>query len=392
MTTSVDKAKITLPGNNDRTIFYFDFMVPEGASVSVWISLNGADEIDDTSNAVIALNEDQKDFPGGTVEYPVSGDTLTADDNIIIKRDSLFTQLVSYEENTPLDMESIETQFDIASLERQGIKSRVRDLVPVTPIAVPQVSDSLLYGVIKLGRPFFEYVDGFNLDICGGAFTISSSENPALGFVVNNRDTLRYFTNTLIKNTTYYLYLDYNEVVKSGGTMLTLSMLSHSTTVPTVPTDGRDGYYCGDKKCIFMLRTVDYVYLGLSAILPFTNDSSELIMYKDHKKVASVTLTNAWQKVYLGKHIPSIVEKALITVRTSVDPEDVAELWMRSSPNGAGHLAADLWRNVALQMTTYIGYDSAEDCAYLEFKTDIASTTADKIWIYVNGYYLPRGV
>lgn len=386
MTTAVDKAKITLPGNNSRTTFHFDFMVPEGASVSVWVSLDGEDETDETANAVIALNKDQKDFSGGTVEYPVSGDTLTADDTIAIKRDSLFTQLVDYEEGGELDMESIEVQLDLASLERQGIKSRIGEVAPPPPlITPPTVSDFLYLDIIRVSRPIYERVGDYSIKLINGAFAVKGT----VSLVLTVETSFTYYCGTSLNaETLYYLYIDDGKVVNSGGTQLGSTLLTHSITAPEYSLS-KEGFYNGNNKCIFAFSTD-----SSGKIVPFFHDGGRLVTINvGDVDIGGMRIPPDWEQISLREFVPKIADFALVTLYADKRFDNTANLLYARDPGGSddGILATTYSIERYSQVKTGIVYSASIGAMCFSVKRS-ATAGESRVRAYVNGWYLPRGL
>ena len=125
MTMSSAVSKVTLNGDGVQTSWPFSFKVWKVGDLEVILTSPGGTE-SVTTDWTVALAG-----TGGTVTYPIQGDTLPTGWKITIRRSMDFLQEVDLVSGTRWDPEVVETALDIAAAERQQLLEEISRTVRV---------------------------------------------------------------------------------------------------------------------------------------------------------------------------------------------------------------------------------------------------------------------
>lgn len=119
MTMSSAVSKVTLNGDGVQTSWPFSFKVWKASDLEVILTSPGGTESVTTDWSVALAGV------GGTVTYPVLGDTLPTGWKITIRRSMDFLQEVDLVSGTRWDPEVVETALDQAAAERQQLREEI---------------------------------------------------------------------------------------------------------------------------------------------------------------------------------------------------------------------------------------------------------------------------
>ena len=140
-----------LPGNGVIKTFDFTIKVIDDVSeLKFYLSINGAAVAEITSNYTIDLNDDQDANPGGTLNYPTTGDAITANDYIVGNRDGMPYTQVTFDRSFGelLNQEAIEKRFDKDCAERQQLWATISRAVIADPGSTTSISDETIEAYI----------------------------------------------------------------------------------------------------------------------------------------------------------------------------------------------------------------------------------------------------
>jgi hypothetical protein len=266
----------------------------------------------------------------------------------------------------------------------------------LTEILTPSVADYLMLVDADAG-PLSKMLKGINLislinqqrsifTYNGGATAYTVK---AKGAVYACKEKYCYWTSELTTNaigspvasTWYYLYLDYSAI--TSGTAITATELIWSSTAPSW-SDSLRGWYNGDDRCIFAVRTngtpnniLEFFHEGDYVLkADITTDYSAADPGTDFS--AEVTLV-----------IPSFARRAVCTfVGTYVDGVSTF-FWRTEGQTGTtGHSVG------AVYVDSQKSYNSTDVICSSNMKIDVKSNgdNADTISVNSEGWYFPIGM
>jgi len=181
-----------------------------------------------------------------------------------------------------------------------------------------------------------------------------------------------------VKDTWYYLYLDYSEI--TSWTEITASELVWSSTAPTW-NDTYKALMNGDDLCIFAVMA----NATPNNILEFFHDGGDLVSFANGV-VLSGSGTNTWTDVSVP--IPAFSNRGLVTFQGTYLNDDSTLYWRTNGQDGSnGHVIGYVSSesNSSVVQATVIT-DSSQK---IEMKTFGGVTTT---YCLADGWFFPRGM
>jgi len=187
-----------------------------------------------------------------------------------------------------------------------------------------------------------------------------------------------------VKDDWYYLYLDHSGI--TSGTEITNSELLWSSTEPAW-SDTYAGWYNGDDRCIFAVRTNSTP----SNILEFFN-SGDYVRYANYiTDQAATNITDAtWYPVAgLALTMPVFsllanvyIEGLYVSASSAIKVRTNGQTG--STGQGIGNLSSN---NYSVQIVLPIITDSSQKIQVYK-----SGTSSNTVAVYTNGWYFPAGI
>ena len=181
----------------------------------------------------------------------------------------------------------------------------------------------------------------------------------------------------------YYIYLDDSAIVTAGTNVIAAAQIVALTNEPAW-SDSKRGWYSGNDKCIFAVRTN-----GSAQVEKFYHDGGDFIFYdgQDYSAVAT-TPSNTFTDATLI--IPSFSRKAKVSFQATYVNADSILSWRTNGSaivagNTAGRVA--LGMNEVSQLVTTVYTDTS---GIIEYAYD--AVTTNTVHISTEGYFLPTGM
>lgn len=148
MTITSQTTKVVAFGDGVTTVFAYDFLIPNAASVEViYTDLSGVDTtLLPSQYSITGLGEDV----GGTVTYPLSGSPIAVGTTLTINRDAAIVQLTSLNNQGGFYPEAVEGALDYLTILLQQLGATgSRALVapanePDEPLVIPTIAQRAL--------------------------------------------------------------------------------------------------------------------------------------------------------------------------------------------------------------------------------------------------------
>ncbi len=179
-------------------------------------------------------------------------------------------------------------------------------------------------------------------------------------------------------NQDHYVYIDDSEV---SGQIIDETMLLNSTTAPSW-SDTRQGWYNGEDKCIFAVRTN-----GSAEILVFWHDKDYVLYDEDFVDYSAGTPSNVFTDVTLT--VPAFVRQAEVVMR-AVYVDATGVLFWR--PNGSSNASPhNIVQPSAANQSHYNAITVLTDLA-LKIELAFSGVTTNTAYVYTEGWYFPIGM
>jgi hypothetical protein len=194
MTISSEQIKSTYIGDGSTKDFDFTFRVNSGSDIDLYLvdaSSSPYSITELTSNFSVSAADGSYPSTGGTVHYPTTGDALTADYKLIIKRATPKTQESAYPYGNVLNPQHVERSLDTTCMQVQEISDgekramKVDDVVDLSTIDLTLPTPVAGYGFIwnstatKLVAAPIENVEDFAIAASNSANSASGSASAA---------------------------------------------------------------------------------------------------------------------------------------------------------------------------------------------------------------------
>lgn len=185
-------------------------------------------------------------------------------------------------------------------------------------------------------------------------------------------------------NTWYYIYLDDSAIVTAASPILTAACLLANTTAP-VWSDTKMGFYNGEDRCIFALKTET----SATTVVGWNHDGGDYVGYAGGivTNINNTDVDDVWTDCTLV--IPGFGEnqKSMATVRT-VGAGGGPQYWRKKGSSSAGHVVGVTNADATDCVNTVTVY-SNKDKAIQVVQTASSTQT---MYVYSDGYYLPTGM
>jgi hypothetical protein len=240
----------------------------------------------------------------------------------------------------------------------------------------------------EVNRATFEYVSGTSIKVYPGIYDMDNK-----GKNVSWDSTL---TVTGLSGTDQwvYIYLDDNAI---SGTTVTASDIIGSTTVPTW-IDSKHGWYNGDDRCIFA------VYFNGSSISKFYHYGTDFVLYDEDFGEHSdypVPSRNTWINIDIDR-VPSFAMEVSLTWNLQSDgatTNAAAWFWRTKGSGSTGHRLGTTEAgstiydesHVATNIRTNVALNFADTTKNIEYLVSSVASNQD-MDVYINGFYLPKGM
>ena len=174
-------------------------------------------------------------------------------------------------------------------------------------------------------RAKFIWKDADEIYMNAGAYY----HNGTTDWIVYWDSQLTYQFTSLAASDWSYLYIDDSAVVSAGTNLLTASEFVDSTTEPSW-SDAKHGWYNGEDKCIFAVRTD-----GSSDILDFYHES-DFVSYGQDISTSNISPDDTWTDCTLV--LPKFVNKAQVFFHANSNVSGNAIMYWRTNGSSSdGH-------------------------------------------------------